>query len=93
MSEMEDNRRKFGVFRALVHKILNNPTFAQDLLQGDEEQKEEMLYAFLHVQGGFSEEEKAQALEGLIEVLNNTDLTKIDALAKMLDDMSVAIPF
>jgi hypothetical protein len=93
MSEMEDNRRKFGVFRALVRKILNNPTFAQDLLQGDEGQKKEMLYAFLHVQGEFSEDEKAQALDGLIEVLNSTDLGKINALATMLDDMSVAIPF
>ena len=76
--------------KALIREVLANPAFADNLVFGEPEKKKEVLYRFLddmEYQG-----EKAQALEHLNEVLDNTDLEKLRALRDTLDG-PVRVPF
>lgn len=85
-----DDMQESSVFKALIREILANPAFANSLVYGEPEKQKEVLYSFLddmEYQG-----EKAQALEHLNEVLDNTDLEKMAALRDALDG-PVRVPF
>jgi hypothetical protein len=85
-----DDMQESSVFKALIREILANPAFANTLVYGEPEKQKEVLYRFLddmEYQG-----EKAQALEHLNQVLDNTDLEKMAALRDTLDG-PVRVPF
>ncbi|MGD9030946.1 MAG: hypothetical protein PVG25_14160 [Anaerolineae bacterium] len=85
-----DDKQELNLFTALIDKILEDSAFAQDLLHGDQLARRTALYAFLtemKYQG-----DKAQALDHLNDVLDRTDLAKIDELVRTLDGILVAVP-
>jgi hypothetical protein len=85
-----DDKQELHLFTALIDRILEDSGFARDLLEGDPLTRRTALYAFLtemKYQG-----DKAQALDHLDDVLDNTDLAKFDQLVKTLDGILVAVP-
>ena len=86
-------RRRSPVFTALVDRLLTDTTFAQELLHTEEAAvRMRALKTFLD-DAQFPAEQRPQALEDLIQVLENTDLTRIEELQKTLDGDAIEIPF
>jgi hypothetical protein len=91
--EVEEKREtgtgQLTIFQKLCVKIMEDPGFATDLLEGTGQERKAALTGFLD--GEEFAGDQVQALDDLIEAVSTADIEKISDLVQTLDGIVPAI--